>query len=745
MLKAIWEFPFRVALFAISAVLTGLVVGGAFALTLIQPDKGELAQVWQRRTEPGIMIFDKNDKLLMMRGGREAPIVALREMPDHLWQAFLAIEDRRYYEHGALELQGIARALTRNIKDGATLQGGSTITQQLVKNMFLSADRTLERKVKEAYLSYWVEEKLTKDQILTLYLNRIFLGAGNYGVEAAARYYFGKSARDVTLAEAAMLAGLPKAPTRYAPTRDLAVAQRRAGTVLDTMVEAGYLDPAQAASARAHPATIVVAPSRDAANYYVDWVLSELWALADQRGAANWKTKNLIVYTTFDSTLELTAELAVRNALSPAAKARHVNQAALVALAPDGAVRAMVGGDSYFNSQFNRVTQAKRQSGSVFKAFTYLAALEHGMTPDSMILDAPITIGTYAPTNSDELYAGEVPLKYALENSLNAAAVRLTVNVGIDNVIETARRLGITSPLAPEPGIALGIYETSLLEMSGAYLSIMRGGLKAAPYGIRKIVGDNNKVLYQRAGGDSARVIAEPTARTLTAMLEAVVARGTGIPAQLYGRQAAGKTGTSQDYRDALFIGFTPDLLTGVWVGNDDNSTMDTVVGGSIPARMWKDFMDRALDGTPAQPLPTLPKWTPPAAQAAQVAAAAAAAEGGGRIRRAGPHGRIGRPGTRSDKAPDIEAKAETPEPEDAPPQFNSKYYIPEPTFVPHVPNAPPGSLPPPTGSAPKAVPEPAPTPENAWKSNAPGPSPGGVAIPTPEPIPAQPLSAPNG
>lgn len=739
MLKALFEFPFKMALLAVSVALTALVVGGALALTLIEPDNGELQDVWQRRTEPGIMIFDKNDKLLMMRGGHEAPIVPLAEMPDYLWQAFLAIEDRRYFEHGAIDLQGIARALTRNLEDGGTVEGGSTITQQLVKNMFLTPERTLTRKVKEAYLSYWVEEKLNKDQILTLYLNRIFLGAGNYGVEAAARYYFGKSARDVTLPEAAMLAGLPKAPTRYAPTRDLKLSRQRANIVLSAMVDAGFLDAKAAANARAHPADIVVAPSRDAANYYVDWVLSELWDLADRRGAASWHNKNLLVYTTFDSGLELTAELAVHNALSPEAKARNVGQAALVALAPDGAVRAMVGGESYFASQFNRAAQAKRQSGSVFKAFTYLTALEHGMTPDSMVLDAPITIGSYAPTNSDELYAGEVPLKYALENSLNAAAVRLTVDVGMDNVIETARRLGISSPLAPEPGIALGIYETSLLEMAGAYLPIMREGLKPTPYGIRKVVGDNNHVLYQRKAGDPPRVISAPTARTLTAMLEAVVARGTGIPAQLYGRQAAGKTGTSQDYRDALFVGFTPQLLTAVWVGNDDNSPMDTVVGGSVPARMWKDFMDRALDGEPAVAMPTLPKWKPPAARAAQVEAAAAAAEGGSTVRRGGPHVKVTRQLTRKTEKRDVEAAAETPEPEDAPPQFNPKYYIPEPTFVPHVPNAPPGSLPPPTEAAP------APEPEKASETKTSGPTPGGVAIPTPEPIPAQPLSAPNG
>lgn len=740
MLKALFEFPLRVVLVVTSLTLTGLVLASGLALSMIGPDRNELADVWERRTDPGIMIFDKDDKLLMMRGGREAPIVPLSELPDHLWQAFVAIEDRRFFDHGAIDLQGIVRALSRNLESGAARQGGSTITQQLVKNMFLTSERTLTRKIKEAFLSYWIEERLTKREILTIYLNRIYLGAGNFGVEAASRYYFGKSAREVTLQEAAMLAGLPKAPSRYTPSKDLALAQQRADVVLTAMADAGYLDESEAKRARAHPAGIVVAPSRDAANYFVDWVLGELWTLADQRGAKGWREKNLIVYTTFDSSLELIAERAVHDALGDHARALNVNQAALVALAPDGAVRAMVGGRSYFDSQFNRAAQAKRQSGSVFKAFTYLTALERGMTPDSMILDAPIAIDNYAPTNSDDLYAGDVPLKYALENSLNAAAVRLTVNVGMPQVIETARRLGITSPLAPEPGIALGIYETSLIEMAGAYLPIMREGLKVSPYGIRKIVGDHDKVLYMRPETTPPRVVAADKARDMTAMLEAVVARGTGIPAQLYGRQAAGKTGTSQDYRDALFVGFTPQLLSAVWVGNDDNSPMHDVVGGSIPARLWKDFMDRALDGQPAQPLPTLPKWKPPAAQAAQAAAAAAAAEGGGGVR-GGPRGRLSH--NRASAASPAETKAETPPAEDAAPVFNPKYYIPEPTFVPHVPNAPPGSLPPPTDGAAAALP--APAPEKSAEESPSGPSPGGVAIPTPAPIPAAPLPAPNG
>jgi penicillin-binding protein 1A len=423
---------------------------------------------------------------------------------------------------------------------------------------------------------------------------------GNYGVEAAAQFYFGKHAREVTLAEAAMLAGLPKAPTRLAPTKNLDLAQARAKLVLDGMVDAGFLGEEDAEEALAEPAAIAETEAKDAANYFVDWATEELWQIAEANDAAGWRGKNLIVRTTYDPVLQIKAELAVMNALDNAAEASHVSQAALVALDPTGAVRAMVGGRSYAQSQFNRATQALRQPGSAFKPIVYLTALEQGFDPNTVMWDGPISVDGWAPENNDGTYQGQVTLVQALAHSINTVTVQLSEQAGRHNVIDTAHRLGITEKIDPVPSIALGTTEVTVLELAGAYLPFINDGYPEHPYGITQVKTEQGDVLFSREREARERVIASRYVGLMNYMLDQVMAQGTGRAALLAGgRPAAGKTGTSQDNRDAWFVGFTPQLLTAVWLGNDDSSPMDKVYGGGLAARLWKDFMDRAHRGAP--------------------------------------------------------------------------------------------------------------------------------------------------
>jgi penicillin-binding protein 1A len=584
-------------------------LGLVIFVIVVRPPPPDMATVWQRRSEPSITILDRDDKLVMTRGGREGPVIPLTEMPPYLWQAFVAVEDRRFYDHGAVDPQGLIRAVYVNLTSGRTVQGGSTITQQLAKNLFLTPERSIVRKIQEVWIATWLENNLSKDAILTLYLNRIYLGAGCYGVEAAAQFYFGKPAKDVTLQEAAMLAALPKAPTRLAPTSNLKAAQKRAGLVLASMREAGYLKPEQLAEALKVPAQPAETEERDGANYYADWLLDQLWSLPSEEQAQEWHGLNIVVHSTYDRVVQQRAELALMSVIDDAAAKRNAKQAALVALTPDGAVRAMVGGKSYVESQFNRAAQARRQPGSTFKPFVYLTALEHGMTPFDTVDDSPITVDGWSPKNSsNDEFHGEITLAEALANSVNTATVRLSQEVGGPSaVVETARRLGIESPLEPNASIALGTSEVSLIELAGAYLPFMNEGYAHHPFGIRSVTTDNAKVLYTREQPGEERVVAARYAADITAMLNGVVENGTGRAGRLAdGRPAAGKTGTTQDYRDAWFVGYTPQLLAGIWVGNDENQPMERIAGGSIPAHLFKDFMDRAMRDQEMAYLPTL-------------------------------------------------------------------------------------------------------------------------------------------
>ncbi len=446
-------------------------------------------------------------------------------------------------------------------------------------------------------LALSLEWRFSKKQILELYLNRAYLGAGTYGVAAAAQRYFGKPAAELSLPEAAMLAGLLKAPSRYAPTRDLTAARARASQVLANMVAAGHLTEAAASAARRRPAALAPAPTVDrSAEYFADWALEEVAAFVGRGG------RDLTVITTLDPKLQRIAERALVGALAQHGAAADIGQGAIVALAPDGAVKAMVGGRDHAASQFNRATQARRQPGSAFKPFVYLAGLEAGLTPDDRIVDEPVVVDGWRPRNYSGHYVGPVSLTEALARSINSVAVKIAERAGREQVTEIAYRLGITSELRDHPSIALGTSEVSLLELSGAYLPFANGGLAVLPHGIVEISGADGEVLYRRAGSGLGRVIEPGHAAAMNRMLAAVLDGGTGKAARL-DRPAAGKTGTSQNFRDAWFVGYTPDLLAGVWLGNDDATPMQRVTGGGLPALIWRDFMQQALGGLPVKPL----------------------------------------------------------------------------------------------------------------------------------------------
>ncbi len=578
-----------------AVALAGIVAWYAYDL----PDIEVLEQQAGQRA-PTVTLLAADGSVLAHYGELYGVAVQLREMPPHLPHAVLAIEDRRFYEHPGIDVLGIARAALTNIWAGSVRSGGSTVTQQLAKNLFLSSDRTLRRKVQELLLALWLEQRYSKDQILTIYLNRVYLGAGAYGVDAAARRYFGKPASAVTVYESALLAGLLKAPSRYNPLVDPERADGRARQVLDSMVEAGWLTQAQAKMSATGGATLQgeaasAAGTGGQARYFVDWVMERA------RDFAGPPDGDLVIQTTIDARLQRLAEAKLAGALAKAA-ANKAGQAALVAMRPDGAILAMVGGGDYGASQFNRATQALRQPGSAFKLFVYLAAFENGMRPGDTIEDVPIDIEGWSPRNAGGQHRGTVTLREAAARSINSVAAVLADRIGRDRVVDVARRLGITAELGTDPSLALGAYEVTLLELTSAYGTIASGGIGVWPYGLTEIRDGNGRVLYSRSGGGPGRVVEPGPVAAINDILTAAITWGTGKAARL-DRPAAGKTGTSQDSRDAWFIGYTPDLVTGIWFGNDDNSPMDKVSGGSYPARTWREFMIPALDGVKATPL----------------------------------------------------------------------------------------------------------------------------------------------
>ncbi|RBP13826.1 penicillin-binding protein 1A [Roseiarcus fermentans] len=547
---------------------------------------------------PNIAILADDGTLLVNRGDSGGPAVRLMDLPPYLPKAFIAIEDRRFYSHFGVDPLGMARALVRDIAGRGAVEGGSTLTQQLAKNLFLTQERTLSRKVQEAILAIWLERRYSKDQILELYLNRVYFGAGAYGVEAASQKYFGKSARFDSLSEAALLAGLMKSPSKLAPNRNPTGAAERAGQVIAAMAEQGLITPAQAKMALASPAQAWRDKTAGAINYAADYVLD---ALDDTVGAID---DDIVVTTTIDARMQTEAERAVADELSAKGQKFGVGQGALVALDPTGGVKALVGGRSYAESQFNRAVAAKRQPGSSFKPFVYLAALEKGLTPDTVREDAPISVKGWNPENYSREYFGPVTLTKGLSLSLNTVAVRLGLEVGPKTVCATAHRLGVTSDLEPNASIALGTSAVTPLEMASAYAAFANGGIGVQPHVITKVRTTGGKLLYVRRNASFGRVIEPQYVPMMNSMMQETLLTGTARKAELPGWQAAGKTGTSQDFRDAWFIGYTSYIVTAVWLGNDDDSPTKKVSGGNLPVEIWSRFMKAAHQNVSPVPLP---------------------------------------------------------------------------------------------------------------------------------------------
>jgi penicillin-binding protein 1A len=589
-LKAVLRLGILLALWA--AILGGATLG-YFALTL--PPTGELAKS-QRR--PGVTILAADGSVVATYGDLFGRPLSLEEMSRYVPEAVIATEDRRFYSNPGIDPVGIVRAALADLAAGHVVEGGSTITQQLARNLFLTPERSLGRKIRETLLALWLAHRLTKDQILEIYLNRVYFGAGAYGVDAAAHRYFGKSAQRIDLYESAMLAGLLKAPTRFNPLRDRDLAAARTAQVLTNMVEAGFISKPQAAAAETEASLAGLAASRPGSRYFADWVADRLADYADAAG------RDLTVVTTLEPRLQAEAEAAISATIARSGVRAAVSQGALVAMSPDGAVRAMVGGRSYDASQFNRATQAQRQPGSAFKPFVYLAGLEAGLLPSDHFVDGPIRIGTWRPRDYTNHYQGDMTMAQAVAQSVNTIAVQVALRAGIDNIVAVAHRLGIASPLTRDPSIALGTDAVNLLELVSAYAPFANGGIGVWPYGIAEIRDSGGNVLFRRAGSGPGRVMSPALDGKMNQMLKGVIDDGTGRAAALP-RPAAGKTGTTQDYRDAWFIGYTADLVAGVWLGNDDNAPMRGVTGGSLPAQAWRRFMLAATRAMPVRPLPS--------------------------------------------------------------------------------------------------------------------------------------------
>ncbi|MGO9389947.1 transglycosylase domain-containing protein [Rhodoblastus sp.] len=548
---------------------------------------------------PNIAVLGVDGSLLANRGDTGGAAVRLQDLPPYLPKAFVAIEDRRFYSHWGVDPVGIFRAMFRNVLGRGGIQGGSTLTQQLAKNLFLTQERTVSRKIQEAILALWLEHRYSKDQILELYLNRVYFGSGAYGVDAAAEKYFGHTARQVTLPEAAMLAGLMKAPTKLAPNHNEAAAVERANQVIAAMAQEGHITEAMAQVALSRPARAVRGRAGGSLNYAADYVMD---VLDDTIGAID---EDIVVTSTIDPAMQASAERALTDVMSKQGPKYGVSQGALVSLDGNGAIRALIGGRDYEDSQFDRAVSARRQPGSSFKPFVYLTALEHGLTPDTVREDAPINVRGWQPENSTHRYMGPVNLTTALALSLNTVAVRLGLEVGPRAIIQTARRLGVNSDLQPNASIALGTSEVTPLELVSAYAPFANGGIGVQPHIITKVRTADGKLLYARKGSSNGRVVEPQYVAMMNSMLEQTLAIGTGKKADLPGWEAAGKTGTSQDYRDAWFVGYTSQLITGVWIGNDDNSPTKKASGANLPVEIWSRFMREALKGMVVAGLPS--------------------------------------------------------------------------------------------------------------------------------------------
>lgn len=555
------------------------------------PDAPETAsELWVTRREPSVTLQDMNGEVLAVRGPLYARAVGLDTLPQHVPQAFLAIEDQRFYEHDGVDRRSVLRAVWVNLLAGRNVQGGSTITMQLVKNLILSPERRLRRKLQEIRLAMALERNLSKTEILELYLNRIYLGARAFGVEAASQRYFDKSATELSLAEAALLAALPKAPSRLDPTVNLEAAQARAATVLDAMLDAGFIDQVAHDDAIANPA-VPVEPDIDP-QAGVTWGHSFDYAVLEaERLLGPENIPDLVIRTTIDPQLTLAAGEAAEQVLENDGSSQGASEAAIILLAQDGAVRAMHGGRDYLQSQFNRATQAQRQPGSAFKPIVFTAALEAGYAPSTAVWDEPVDLEGWTPQNFSGNYRGLVTLQEALKRSINTVAAQIGDELGIERIVELGQRLGIRSNLPALPSIALGAAEANLLELTAAYSVFPRNGQRFDPYFVTSISNSRGDVLYEHPEREAQQVVTRDVALAMSTMMQDVVLTGTGRRAALTDRSVGGKTGTSQSFRDAWFIGFTEDYTAGVWVGNDNDSPMQDVTGGGLPAQIWQRFM----------------------------------------------------------------------------------------------------------------------------------------------------------
>ncbi len=570
--------------------LTGAI--SYYALTLPDPVIAGLD-----KRPPNVKILSDNNKIIANRGMRRDHI-RLEHLPKNLINAVLSMEDRRFYNHIGIDPYGMIRAGIINYKSGQVVQGGSTITQQLAKNLFLSSQKTFARKGKEILAALWLELHLTKKQILELYLNRVYFGAGAYGIEAAAYQYFEKTAKQLTLAESALLAGLLKAPSKYSPTRNPIISKKRARLVIRRMRELGKISKLQARNAIFHPAKIRRVKDDNDYSYVADWVIESI------PGFLGDNEKDLIVETTINQNIQKITQKAIRKIMRAKAKTKNARQASAVIYDSKGAIKALSGGRSHKISPFNRAVKALRQPGSAFKPFIFLAALETGLSRKSIVLDEPIDIGGWRPRNYKGYYRGPITLEQALSKSVNTAAVRLFLKAGRSRVVQTARRLGISTNIHHKPSLALGTAEVTLLELTAAYVPFSNGGKGILPYIIKSIKDLNGNILYQRIGHGPGRVISHKHVKEMNRMMSSVIVNGTGKRANFPGQVIAGKTGTSQNFRDAWFLGYTPYYTMGVWVGNDDNSNMKSVTGGSVPARIWNYVMKRIHSPLPSRNLP---------------------------------------------------------------------------------------------------------------------------------------------
>lgn len=572
------------------------------------PDAPSEKLLYSGAQQYSVVLTDAEGTFLGRRGVLHSDAVPLDEMPDHVLTAVLATEDARFYEHFGVDVLGTFRALVENVKANDVVQGGSSLTQQVAKNMFLTPEQTLQRKIKEAFLSFWMEARLTKREIFKLYLDRAYMGAGAVGIEAAADIYFNKSVRDVTLAEAVMLAGLFKAPSRFAPHRNLPAARARANVVLQRMVDAGFITEGQARVVRQHPAELVAPPDTYTPEYFLDWAFEEVQRIVDG------KAHVLTVKTTLDLKRQKQADEAVHSILRQEGKTKGVEEAALVSMEHDGAVRAMVGGQDYGESQFNRAVSAKRQPGSSFKPFVYLTALENGFTPRSVVRDGPITIGNWSPKNYSRRYRGNVTLAEALQRSINTIPVRLAQSFGRKKIAETARRLGIRTELRLNRSMPLGTNEVTVLDMTAGYTVFANGGMSVTPYAVLEVRTQDGELIYDHAkdAPPRKRLVEYEKIEQLDYMLGRVVKSGTARRAQLEFTPAAGKTGTTQAYRDAWFMGFTGELTTGVWMGNDSFKPTRRLTGGNLPAMIWQKYMAVAHSDQYARPLPGIETYGTP-------------------------------------------------------------------------------------------------------------------------------------